>query len=81
VLDLRARPGLWDEVKPHVWASVGRVIPGKIHTGWRHALLFTIAPEPMLARWEEFLAGNFGERMSLEVRVRRTYGRDFWMVP
>lgn len=80
VLDLRTRPGLWDEMKPHVWASVGRVIPGPVHTGWRHALLFTIAPEPMLARWEEFLEGMNLSQVSVDVRVPRLYGRDFWVV-
>ena len=40
-------------------------------------VFLTIAPEPMLARWQEYLKEHEGH----ETRVYRVYGRDFWSLP
>jgi hypothetical protein len=79
VLALKARPDLWASMKPKIAAMTGRVLPG---VGPKRgevadALWFTIAPEPMLARWESYLSDHDAPG----ARVARVYGRDFWIVP
>ena len=40
-------------------------------------LYLTIAPEPMLAKWETYVR----DHDDASDRVVRVYGRDFWIVP
>jgi Zn-dependent M16 (insulinase) family peptidase len=79
VLAMKDRAGLWDAMKPRIGAMTGRVLPGvgPKRADVEGALWFTIAPEPMLARWESYLS----EHDAKDARVARIYGRDFWMVP
>ncbi len=75
----RDDPKLWESMKPHVAAMAGRVLPGvpPASRDVRGGLFFTIAPEPMLARWDEYVREHEGAAE----RVVRVYGRDFWIVP
>jgi hypothetical protein len=78
ILALKDRPGLWERIKEKILPAAGRVLPG-LGTRGRDAVegvFLTIAPEPMLARWEKWLRDHEGA----EERVFRVYGRDFWMV-
>lgn len=79
VLALKDRPDLWAAIKPRIAAMTGRVMPGvgPKRADVAEALWFTIAPEPMLARWESYLA----EHDAPGAKVARIYGRDFWIVP
>ena len=78
VLAMRSRPDAWTLMRPQVVPMTGRVIPG---TGPRArdvegAVFLTIAPEPLLARWEKYVQ----DREGADERVCRIYGRDFWLV-
>jgi hypothetical protein len=66
-------------MKPWIVQTAGRVLPG---TGpatrdVAGGLFVTIAPEPMLERWERYLRDHDDPA----ARVARVYGRDFWIVP
>lgn len=78
VLAMRNRPDAWAQMRPQIIPMTGRVIPG---TGPRArevegAVFLTIAPEPLLARWEKYVQ----DREGADERVCRIYGRDFWLV-
>ena len=79
VLALKDRPDLWTSMKPKIAAMTGRVLPGvgPKRADVADAVWLTIAPEPMLARWESYLS----EHDAKDARVARIYGRDFWLVP
>jgi hypothetical protein len=79
VLALKDRPGLWTSMKPKIVGAAGRVLPGVTppSRGVPGGFYFTIAPEPMLARWEKYVRDHDGPTE----RVARVYGRDFWLVP
>ena len=79
VLAMKDRAGLWASIQPQIIAAAGRALPGvgPASRSVAGGFYFTIAPEPMLARWEKYLRDHEG---STE-RVARVYGRDFWMVP
>jgi Zn-dependent M16 (insulinase) family peptidase len=79
VLALKDRPDLWASMKPKIAAMTGRVLPGvgPKRADVADALWFTIAPEPMLARWEGYLSDHDAPG----ARVARVYGRDFWILP
>lgn len=75
----RDDPNLWESMKTSVVPMTGRVLPG-VGPASRDVpggLFFTIAPEPMLARWDEYVREHEGGAE----RVVRVYGRDFWIVP
>jgi Zn-dependent M16 (insulinase) family peptidase len=79
VLALKDRTGLWASMKPWILPTSGRVLPGAGPATHNVAggLFVTIAPEPLLARWEKYLEDHDDARD----RVVRVYGRDFWIVP
>jgi hypothetical protein len=76
-LALLAKPGLWDAMRAQVAPTTARVIPGlgRKSRDVPAALRVTIAPEPMLARWEAYVR----EHDAPDERVVRVYGRDFWL--
>ena len=76
LLALRERPDLWASMRPRIVPAAARVLPG-VGGDTRdvaEGVFLTIGPEPMLARWEQYLRAHEDER------VHRVYGRDFWMV-
>lgn len=78
VLALRDRPDLWAAIRGRIESAAGRVLPG---LGPRSrdvegGVFLTIAPEHLLADWEEWVRSHEGA----DERVYRIYGRDFWPV-
>lgn len=79
VLALKDREDLWSRIAPRIGPATGRVLPG-IDPRSRDVaggVFLTIAPAPMLERWEEYVR----EREGASERVVRIYGRDFWPTP
>jgi len=78
VLKFRADPDAWKKVRARVIERTGSVLPGlgPKSSSVTGGVFLTIAPEPMLAEYEEWIKTHEGE----DERVYRVHPRDFWVV-